>query len=146
MRPSKAHPEHRQQRKQIEKANLGFGWGPVLALSLVGTIMALDVEQGVRKYEARKDRGGDGAREDGDGGGARDRDRDRNRSGGRDGRRERSRGRWYGDDGDGSRSRRSVDGGVGYGPRSWGGERHDDRRDRYDALPPPKRYRSRSQF
>ena len=56
-RPSKAHPQHREARKQIEKKySDGFEWIPWLALALTGAAVAFDIEKDVRKCEEKKER------------------------------------------------------------------------------------------
>lgn len=67
-RPSKAHPEERARRKQLEKEH-GYGWVPPVVLGLLGLTLAYDVTQDVQKYEKMKDDGKDDR--------ARDRRRDR---------------------------------------------------------------------
>lgn len=72
-RPSKAHPEERQRRKQLEKEH-GYGWVPPVVLGLIGLTLAYDVTRDVEKCEKRKDEQGEGQ------GGDRDRNRDRDES------------------------------------------------------------------
>ncbi|OIW32186.1 hypothetical protein CONLIGDRAFT_259749 [Coniochaeta ligniaria NRRL 30616] len=55
-RPSKAHPEHRAKRKELEKKHGGYEWVPYLGLALTGLVLAFDVEKDVEKREKRKDR------------------------------------------------------------------------------------------
>lgn len=56
-RPSKAHPEERARRKQLEKEH-GYGWVPPVVLGLLGLTLAYDVTRDVEKYEKMKDEGG----------------------------------------------------------------------------------------
>ncbi|KUI68511.1 hypothetical protein VM1G_04496 [Cytospora mali] len=51
-RPSRAHPEHRAIRKQLEKEH-GYGWVPPVILGLVGLTLAFDVTKDVEKAEER---------------------------------------------------------------------------------------------
>lgn len=51
-RPSRAHPEHRATRKQLEKEN-GYGWVPPVILGLVGLTLAFDVSKDVEKAEEK---------------------------------------------------------------------------------------------
>lgn len=51
-RPSRAHPEHRATRKQLEKEH-GYGWVPPVILGLVGLTLAFDVTKDVEKAEER---------------------------------------------------------------------------------------------
>lgn len=53
-RPSKAHPEERARRKQLEKEH-GYGWVPPVVLGLLGLTLAYDVTRDVEKCEKRKD-------------------------------------------------------------------------------------------
>ncbi|KAI7784784.1 hypothetical protein LA080_009103 [Diaporthe eres] len=53
-RPSKAHPEERARRKQLEKEH-GYGWVPPVVLGLLGLTLAYDVTRDVEKYEKMKD-------------------------------------------------------------------------------------------
>ncbi|KAI3329045.1 hypothetical protein HD806DRAFT_270546 [Xylariaceae sp. AK1471] len=53
--PSRAHPEHRQQRKQLEKEH-PFGLTQVAALGLIGLTLAWDIEKQVQKHEEKKDK------------------------------------------------------------------------------------------
>lgn len=53
--PSKAHPEHRQQRKQLEK-EAAVGLTEVAALGLIGLTLAWDIEKQVQKHEEKKDK------------------------------------------------------------------------------------------
>ncbi|ROW05258.1 hypothetical protein VSDG_00179 [Cytospora chrysosperma] len=51
-RPSRAHPEHRATRKQLEKEH-GYGWVPPVILGLVGLTLAFDVAKDVEKAEEK---------------------------------------------------------------------------------------------
>jgi hypothetical protein len=53
MRPSKANPEHRAARKQLENENPGFDWTPCLLLALLGFSFLVDVEKDVKRYEEK---------------------------------------------------------------------------------------------
>ncbi|KAI0817824.1 hypothetical protein GGR55DRAFT_41225 [Xylaria sp. FL0064] len=53
--PSRAHPEHRQYRKQLEKEH-PFSFAPVVTLGLIGLTLAWDMEKQVKKHEERKDK------------------------------------------------------------------------------------------
>lgn len=55
-RPSKAHPEMRARRKQLEKEH-GYGWVPPVVLGLLGLTLAYDVTRDVEKYEKKKEEG-----------------------------------------------------------------------------------------
>ncbi|KAF3767845.1 hypothetical protein M406DRAFT_321745, partial [Cryphonectria parasitica EP155] len=66
-RPSKAHPEHRRIRKELEKEH-GYGWVPPVILGLIGIGLAYDVTKDVEKAEERKQKQKQG-QEDEDGGG-----------------------------------------------------------------------------
>lgn len=83
-RPSKAHPEERQRRKQLEKEH-GYGWVPPVVLGLIGLTLAYDVTRDVEKCEKRKDEQGEGSDRN------RDRDRDESEETARRRRRERRR-------------------------------------------------------
>ncbi|ROW15229.1 hypothetical protein VPNG_02908 [Cytospora leucostoma] len=54
-RPSRAHPEHRAHRKQLEKEH-GYGWVPPVVLGLLGITLAFDVTKDVEKTEERHKR------------------------------------------------------------------------------------------
>lgn len=62
-RPSKAHPEERQRRKQLEKEH-GYGWVPPVVLGLIGLTLAYDVTRDVEKCEKRKDEQGSSSQGD----------------------------------------------------------------------------------
>lgn len=51
-RPSRAHPEHRKLRKELEKEH-GYGWIPPVLLGLLGVTLAFDVAKDVEKHEQR---------------------------------------------------------------------------------------------
>lgn len=51
-RPSKAHPEHRKLRKELEKEH-GYGWIPPVILALLGVTLAYDVTKDVEKHEQK---------------------------------------------------------------------------------------------
>ncbi|KAJ4406819.1 hypothetical protein N0V82_010045 [Gnomoniopsis sp. IMI 355080] len=51
-RPSRAHPEHRKLRKELEKEH-GYGWVPPVILALLGVTLAYDVTKDVEKKEER---------------------------------------------------------------------------------------------
>lgn len=53
--PSRAHPEHRKQRKQLEKEH-PFGVKEFAVLGLIGLTLAWDIEKQVQEREARKDK------------------------------------------------------------------------------------------
>ncbi len=55
-RPSKAHPEHREFRKGIEKESPHFSWLPIGLLALMGVTLAMNIENDVKKCEERKDK------------------------------------------------------------------------------------------
>jgi len=55
-RPSKAHPEHRAVRKELEKKHGGYEWVPVAGLALTGLILAINVEKDVDKCEKKKEK------------------------------------------------------------------------------------------
>ncbi|KAK3391067.1 hypothetical protein B0H63DRAFT_447140 [Podospora didyma] len=57
-RPSKAHPEHRSQRKAVEKEHGAgaFEWVSAVALLLAGMTILIDVEKDVKKCEERRER------------------------------------------------------------------------------------------
>jgi len=58
-RSSKAHPEHRSQRKQWEKQHsYAFEWMSWVALALTGVAVAFDIEKDVRRCEERKESNG----------------------------------------------------------------------------------------
>ena len=88
-RPSRAHPEERARRKQLEKEH-GYEWVPPVVLGLLGLTLAYDVTRDVEKYEKMKDdgkeeraqqdrRGGGGGGGDGDDEARRRRRRERRR-------------------------------------------------------------------
>ncbi|KAK0715855.1 hypothetical protein B0H67DRAFT_252777 [Lasiosphaeris hirsuta] len=55
--PSRAHPEHRSQRKQLEKKHSdAFEWMSWVALGLAGLAVEFDVERDVRRCEERRER------------------------------------------------------------------------------------------
>ncbi|KAF2968755.1 hypothetical protein GQX73_g4833 [Xylaria multiplex] len=54
--PSRAHPEHRQTRKQLEKQHQ-IGLKEVGVLSLIGLTLAWNIENQVRKCEEKKQKG-----------------------------------------------------------------------------------------
>ncbi|KAI1143006.1 hypothetical protein F5Y05DRAFT_139072 [Hypoxylon sp. FL0543] len=53
--PSRAHPEHRSRRKELEKEH-PFGWKEPLVLGLLGLTLAWNIEKQVQKHEERKDK------------------------------------------------------------------------------------------
>ncbi|KAI0904011.1 hypothetical protein F4823DRAFT_616524 [Ustulina deusta] len=53
--PSRAHPEHRQARKELEKEH-PFSFAQVATLGLIGLTLAWDMEKQVRKHEERKEK------------------------------------------------------------------------------------------
>ncbi|KAI1804144.1 hypothetical protein F4811DRAFT_521709 [Daldinia bambusicola] len=53
--PSRAHPEHRSRRKQLEKEH-PFTWKEPLVLGLIGIGLAWNIEKQVQKHEERKER------------------------------------------------------------------------------------------
>ncbi|XXG94436.1 hypothetical protein Hte_000693 [Hypoxylon texense] len=53
--PSKAHPEHRSHRKELEKEH-PFGWTEPLVLGMLGIGLAWNIEKQVQKHEERKDK------------------------------------------------------------------------------------------
>jgi hypothetical protein len=55
-RPSKAHPEHRHERKQLEKGHPAYTWMPGVILALTGLVVAFNVERDVKKCEERRER------------------------------------------------------------------------------------------
>ncbi|KAI1394109.1 uncharacterized protein F4822DRAFT_37019 [Hypoxylon trugodes] len=55
--PSRAHPEHRSHRKQLEKEH-PFSWTEPLVLGMLGVGLAWNIEKQVRKHEERKEREG----------------------------------------------------------------------------------------
>lgn len=55
-RPSKAHPEHRKRRKELEEKHGGYEWVPYLGLALTGLVLAFNVEKDVAKCEKRKEK------------------------------------------------------------------------------------------
>ncbi|KAK2613492.1 hypothetical protein N8I77_000404 [Diaporthe amygdali] len=77
-RPSKAHPEMRARRKQLEKEH-GYGWVPPVVLGLLGLTLAYDVTKDVEKYENMKHDGEQKGGDDNDGEEARRRRRQRRR-------------------------------------------------------------------
>ncbi|KAI8965778.1 hypothetical protein F5Y11DRAFT_311402 [Daldinia sp. FL1419] len=54
--PSRAHPEHRTRRKELEKEH-PFTWKEPLVLGMIGIGLAWNIENQVRKHEERKERG-----------------------------------------------------------------------------------------
>jgi len=52
-RPSKAHPEHREHRKKLEKEHPAFGWKQGLILGLMGVTIFMNIEKEVEKREQR---------------------------------------------------------------------------------------------
>ncbi len=64
-RPSKAHPEHRSERKKLEKGQSAFGWTEPILLGLMGLAIFVNVEKEVEKHEQKhkeedeKDKKGD---------------------------------------------------------------------------------------
>ncbi|KAI1478407.1 hypothetical protein F4774DRAFT_166442 [Daldinia eschscholtzii] len=55
--PSRAHPEHRSHRKQLEKEH-PFTWKEPLVLGLIGIGLAWNIEKQVQKREERKEQEG----------------------------------------------------------------------------------------
>ncbi|KAI0890442.1 uncharacterized protein GGS22DRAFT_13639 [Annulohypoxylon maeteangense] len=55
--PSRAHPEHRSARKELEKEH-PFDWTGPLVLGMIGIGLAWDIEKQVKKREERKEREG----------------------------------------------------------------------------------------
>ncbi|KAI8635308.1 hypothetical protein F5Y19DRAFT_469176 [Xylariaceae sp. FL1651] len=53
--PSRAHPEHRAYRKQLEKEH-PFGFTQMAVLGMLGLTLAWDIEKQVQKHEERKDK------------------------------------------------------------------------------------------
>ncbi|KAI0433696.1 hypothetical protein F5Y09DRAFT_298536 [Xylaria sp. FL1042] len=51
--PSRAHPEHRQHRKKLEKEH-PFSFAQVATLGLIGLTLAWDMDKQVQKHEERK--------------------------------------------------------------------------------------------
>lgn len=51
-RPSKAHPEHRKLRKELEKEH-SYEWVPPVILALLGVTLAYDVTKDVEKHEQK---------------------------------------------------------------------------------------------
>ncbi|KAI6351379.1 hypothetical protein MCOR25_009967 [Pyricularia grisea] len=83
-RPSRADPEARSARKEIEKSSTGFSWTTAAILGVLGVTMLINVEKGVERCEKRHQRKGDwdrcrNGRDRGSGGDAGDRGRDRGR-------------------------------------------------------------------
>ncbi|XDG06831.1 hypothetical protein ABKA04_006446 [Annulohypoxylon sp. FPYF3050] len=60
--PSRAHPEHRSMRKELEKEH-PFDWTGPLVLGMLGIGLAWDIEKQVKKREERKDKEEQDARE-----------------------------------------------------------------------------------
>ncbi|CAN8102307.1 unnamed protein product [Discula destructiva] len=54
-RPSRAHPEQRKLRKELEKEH-GYGWLPPVILGLLGLTLAYDVAKDVEKHEEKHKR------------------------------------------------------------------------------------------
>ncbi|KAI1344963.1 hypothetical protein F5Y15DRAFT_12960 [Xylariaceae sp. FL0016] len=53
--PSRAHPEHRAVRKNLEKEH-HFGYTEPILLGMLGLTLAFNIEDSVRKHEERKDK------------------------------------------------------------------------------------------
>ncbi|OTB06385.1 hypothetical protein M426DRAFT_21167 [Hypoxylon sp. CI-4A] len=53
--PSRAHPEHRSRRKELEKEH-PFSWTGPLVLGMIGVGLAWNIENQVQKHEERKDK------------------------------------------------------------------------------------------
>ncbi|KAI2776101.1 hypothetical protein F4815DRAFT_485899 [Daldinia loculata] len=53
--PSRAHPEHRSRRKELEKEH-PFTWKEPLVLGMIGIGLAWNIEKQVQKNEERKER------------------------------------------------------------------------------------------
>ncbi|KAI2465502.1 hypothetical protein F4781DRAFT_23855 [Annulohypoxylon bovei var. microspora] len=53
--PSRAHPEHRSARKELEKEH-PFDWTGPIVLGMLGIGLAWDIEKQVKKREERKDK------------------------------------------------------------------------------------------
>ncbi|KAI1638512.1 hypothetical protein F4809DRAFT_244534 [Biscogniauxia mediterranea] len=53
--PSRADPEHRSRRKQLEKEH-PFGWQTPVILGMLGVGLAWNIEKEVQKHEERKDK------------------------------------------------------------------------------------------
>ncbi|KAI0117204.1 hypothetical protein F4814DRAFT_279574 [Daldinia grandis] len=53
--PSRAHPEHRSRRKELEKEH-PFTWKEPLVLGMIGIGLAWNIEKQVQKREERKER------------------------------------------------------------------------------------------
>lgn len=51
-RPSRAHPEHRKLRKELEKEH-GYEWVPPVILALLGVTLAYDITKDVEKHEKK---------------------------------------------------------------------------------------------
>lgn len=51
-RPSRANPEHRKARKELESSH-GYGWVPPVLLGLLGLSLAFDVTKDIEKHEER---------------------------------------------------------------------------------------------
>ncbi|PSR76544.1 hypothetical protein BD289DRAFT_172418 [Coniella lustricola] len=90
-RPSKAHPEHRRRRKELEKEH-NYEWVPPIILGLLGITLAYDVTKDVAKLEEKKkvkDRlhggGDDDDSKDGDDDNDDQKSKSRSKSGKRDG-------------------------------------------------------------
>lgn len=54
LRPSRADPEARRLRKELEKEH-GYEWIPPIVLGLIGITLAWDVAKDVSKCEERKE-------------------------------------------------------------------------------------------
>lgn len=84
-RPSRANPEARSTRKEIEKSSTGFSWATAATLGVIAVTMLINVEKGVEKCEQRHQRKGDwdrcnDCRDKGAGAVVRSRDRGRDRA------------------------------------------------------------------
>ncbi|KAI1130716.1 hypothetical protein F5Y10DRAFT_107184 [Nemania abortiva] len=53
--PSRADPDHRQMRKELEKKH-SIGYKQVVVLGLLGVKLAWNIEQQVKKHEEKRDR------------------------------------------------------------------------------------------
>ncbi|KAH8681482.1 hypothetical protein BX600DRAFT_446666 [Xylariales sp. PMI_506] len=58
MLPSRADPEHRGRRKELEKKH-GYGYVEPLVLGMIGITLAWNIENQVRKAEERKEKEAD---------------------------------------------------------------------------------------
>ncbi|ROW09470.1 hypothetical protein VMCG_02444 [Cytospora schulzeri] len=115
-RPSRAHPEHRATRKQLEKEH-GYGWVPPVILGLVGLTLAFDVAKDVEKAEEKHKQ--------------REQQQQQQQEGeGEEEQRKRRRGRGTGEENRGRSRRRQRGGGDDYEDRGGGdgdGDEYDDR-------------------